>query len=217
MSDVSLFVLKLKKYKLMQLAVIYIRYLIGFAWVFSSIIKIEGKRFTMYDGIQAPINSAWHMFETLYQSGIYWKFIGVGQLIVGALLLSQRFSLLGALCGLPIAANIFFITISYYFANTPLITGMMLIGNIALLVWDWDKLIVLLEPKSFHYYRSESLMIYDKSWFYLGIFYFVMTVILRIFFFDFIGLILIGSIFIVIGFLVTYYNIRKYRNVHSVL
>lgn len=210
-----MFYTNLKQFKAVQIFVVYLRYLIGFAWVFSSIVKIQGKRFTMGDGISSPINSAWHMFETLYQSGIYWQFIGWGQLFVGALLLTQRFSLLGAILGLPIASNIFFITISYYFAGTPIITGLMLLGNIFLLFWDWDKLKMLIEPQSYQYIARDNTMIYDKSWMYLGIFYLIGTIIWRVFFMEGKGIVLGGLLFMMVGFTLMFFNVRKYKNFSS--
>lgn len=201
----------LKSRKIFQVFTIYLRYLIGFAWVFASIVKIEGNRFTAYDGTNDPVNSTGHMFETFYQSGIFWQFIGWAQLITGGLLLSQRFSLLGAVMGISIAANIFVITVSYYFAGTPFITGLMLLGNIFLLVWDWDKLRVLLEPPSFQYTPPGDTMIYDRSWTFLGLFYFVATIILRKFFFAGKGIVLGSLFFMVIGFGLMIYNWRKYK------
>ena len=134
---------KLKSKILPQLLIIYTRYLIGAAFVFASVVKIQGKRFTTIDGINEPINSAWHMFETLYQSGLWWKVMGLGQLIAGLLLMTQRYAKLGALMFLPIVANVFVITLSYDFRGTPVITGLMLIANIMLVLWDWDELKVL--------------------------------------------------------------------------
>lgn len=209
--------LKLKSLKIFQLFTIYLRYLIGFAWVFASIVKIEGNRFTAFDGTDAPINSTGHMFETLYQSGIFWQFIGWAQLITGGLLLSQRFSLLGSVMGLPMASNIFVITISYSFGGTPYITGLMLLGNIFLLVWDWDKLKVLLEPETFRYTPPGYSMMYDKTWTFLGIFYFLATIILRKFFFEGKGIVLGALFFILIGLGMMIYNWRRYstrENLH---
>ena len=133
----------LKSKILPQLLIIYTRYLIGAAFVFASVVKIQGKRFTTIEGINEPINSAWHMFETLYQSGLWWKVMGLGQLIAGLLLMTQRYAKLGALMFLPIVANVFVITLSYDFRGTPVITGLMLIANIMLVLWDWDELKVL--------------------------------------------------------------------------
>jgi hypothetical protein len=127
-----------------QLFVIYTRYLLGGAFVFASFIKIKGHRFTSQSGASEPVDSAFHFFETIYQSGLYWKFIGLGQLVAGALLMTQRFAMLGAVINLPIILNVFIITISYDFAGTPLITGMMLLANLFLLIWDWNRLRVLI-------------------------------------------------------------------------
>ncbi len=115
----------------------------GGAFVFASLIKLKGHRFTTDNGEAAPINSALHFFETMYQSGLYWKFIGLGQLIAGFLLMTQRYSKLGALINFPIIANIFVITLSYYFALTPVIVGMMLLANVGLILWDWNELKIL--------------------------------------------------------------------------
>ncbi|HMS65173.1 MAG TPA: hypothetical protein PKD83_07965 [Ignavibacteria bacterium] len=127
-----------------QLFIIYLRYLIGGAFVFASIVKIRGERFTAVDGTDTPMNSPFHLLETLYQSGIYWKFLGITQLIAGFLLMTQRYAKLGALMFLPVIANIFVITVSYGFTGTPFITGPMLIANILLVLWDWDELKIII-------------------------------------------------------------------------
>lgn len=127
-----------------QLAVIYTRYLIGGAFVFASLIKIKGHRFTTEQGAVAPIHSAHHFFETMYQSGLYWQFLGLAQLVAGLLLMTQRYALLGALLFLPIIANIYVITISYDFGYTSVITGAMLLATVGLLAWDWTSLRVVL-------------------------------------------------------------------------
>ncbi len=126
-----------------QLFIIYTRYLIGGAFVFASIVKIQGLRFTADSGADNPIASAWHFFETMYQSGLYWKFIGVCQVLAGFLLMTQKYSKLGAVTNLPVIANIFVITLSYDFAYTPVITGLMLAANLLLLAWEWGELKVL--------------------------------------------------------------------------
>jgi hypothetical protein len=122
---------------------IYLRYLIGAAFVFASFIKMQGGRFYGSDGSTSPINSMPHFFETLYQSGLYWQFLGVSQLIAGAVLMTQRFALIGSLIFLPIIANIFVITIAYDFRGTPFITGLMLLGIIYLILWNLDRLLPL--------------------------------------------------------------------------
>lgn len=126
----------------MQLCVIYTRYLIGGAFVFAAPIKMKGHRFISESGASQPIDSSWHLFETLYQSGIYWNFLGVGQLVAGGLLMTQRYSKLGAIVYFPIVINIFIITISYWFPYTPVVTGLMLLANLMLFVWHWITVFV---------------------------------------------------------------------------
>lgn len=169
----------LKQNTFLQIFTISLRYLVGSAFVFASIVKIEGKRFTTDSGADRPINDAWHMFETLYQSGLYWNFIGWGQLIAGFLLMSQRFSTLGALSFFPIITNVFVITISYEFAGTPIITFLMLLANIYLLLWDWNKISLLFSSTSHHYEDDNAEFSKRKVWSYLGIFYFIMTIVMR--------------------------------------
>ena len=131
---------RLKSFFLAQIFIIYTRYLIGGAFVFSSIIKIKGKRFTTYSQEDAPLGSAMHFFEVLYQTGFYWQFIGWAQLLAGLLLMTQRYAKLGALVNFPILLNVFVITISMDFGGTPLITGLMLAANLLLLIWHWGEL-----------------------------------------------------------------------------
>ncbi len=166
--------------KWITIFVIYLRYLIGGAMVFSSIVKIKGGRFTTEDGISAPINSAMHLFETLYQSGLYWSFLGWSQLIAGLLLMTQFYAALGAIAMFPITLNILVITLSYYFAFTPVITGLLLLANIFLLLWDYEKLSPLLQPNNSK--RVNPVLINreieaNRLWVYLGLLLFLVTVI----------------------------------------
>ena len=131
---------RLKSYFLAQLFIIYTRYLIGGAFVFACIIKIKGKRFTTYSHEDAPLCSTMHFFEVLYQTGLYWQFIGWAQLLAGFLLMTQRFAKLGAVANLPIILNVFVITISMEFGGTPVITGLMLMANLLLIWWHWGEL-----------------------------------------------------------------------------
>ncbi|MFT4667220.1 MAG: hypothetical protein ACI8YQ_000550 [Polaribacter sp.] len=169
---------KIKEKILPQIFIIYTRYLIGGAFVFASLIKIRGNRFTSESGALNPINSAWHFFETMYQSGLYWQFIGVCQLIAGLLLMTQRFSKLGALINFPITLNIFIITLSYYFAYTPVITGLMLAANLLLIIWDWNEIKILfnLTPNIDKSIRLEK----DYIWQINGLILFIFTVTYRL-------------------------------------
>lgn len=162
-----------------QLFIIYLRYLIGGAFVFAAIVKIKGERFTTLDGTASPLNSPFHLFETLYQSGFYWKFLGIGQVVAGFLLMTQKYAKLGALMFLPIISNIFVITLSYDFKGTPVITGLMLLANILLVVWDWDELKILfnLTPEI----ENKNTWMNDKVWEITGLALFLFDASYRFF------------------------------------
>ena len=202
---------KLKRLITIQLFTIYLRYLLGAAFVFASIVKIQGQRFTTDSGSTAPINESWHLFETLYQSGLYWHFIGWGQCLAGFLLMTQFFATLGAVLFLPVMLNIFVITISYYFAATPIITGLMLLANIYLLIWDWPRLKVVAWPLQSTFVPVDYLLLKRSSWAYLGLFYFSLTVYVRLAVHSFAVLLAAFGVACVIGLLVLIYNLRAHK------
>lgn len=163
--------------KLATVFIIYTRYALGGALVFASIIKIKGKRFTTESGEKYPIDTAWHMFETFYQSGLFWEFIGWTQLLIGALLMTQKWSRLGSFLCFPLTLNIFVITLSYYFAYTPVITGLMVLANLLLILWEWPALKVLLNltPQL----KKPTALEAHPIWSITGILLFLFTVIYR--------------------------------------
>jgi hypothetical protein len=185
----------------LQLAVIYTRYLIGGAFVFASLIKIKGQRFT-----QIPDDgghSAGHFFEMMYQSGLYWQFLGWAQLVAGLLLLTQRFAMLGAVLFVGIIANIFVITLSYEFGYTPLITGLLLLATVLLLLWDWNRLRVLLNlPVA----QEKTSALYESPlWAWVGALLFAFTAGYRAlidrydFLFWFGGCVGVGAVALLVG------------------
>ena len=162
----------LKQSLVLQLAVIYTRYLLGGAFVFASLIKLKGHRFTQIADT-AEAHSAGHFFEMMYQSGLYWQFIGWAQLLAGLLLLTQRFALLGALVYVPIIANIFVITLAYDFRGTPVITGLMLLAGLLLLAWDWNRLRVVINQPAGP--ETTSPLFESRLWEGLGLALFAFT------------------------------------------
>jgi hypothetical protein len=157
----------------LQVAVIYTRYLIGGAFVFASLVKIKGQRFTSVPGAGSPFHSPQHFFETMYQSGLYWQFLGVAQLVAGLLLMTQRYALLGALLFLPIIANVYVITISYEFGYTSVITGAMLLATIGLLVWDWNRLCIVVNQPALP--APATTLEQHKLWEVIGLILFLFT------------------------------------------
>jgi hypothetical protein len=115
----------------------------------------------------------------MYASGLYWKFIGWGQLMAGLILMTQRWSTFGAVLFFPIITNIFIITLSYEFAGTPLITFLMLLANLYLLLWDWNKLKFLFSNNNFDFRDDNPPFSKLNTWAFLGIFYFFLVLIMR--------------------------------------
>ncbi|AUC15145.1 hypothetical protein BTO06_08340 [Tenacibaculum sp. SZ-18] len=189
-----------------QIFIIYLRYLIGFAFVFASIVKIQGLRFTADSGAENPINSAWHYFETMYQSGIYWRFLGFGQLVAGLLLMTQKYAKLGAILFLPIILNIFVITISYDFRGTPIITSSMLLANILLIIWDWDTLKVLFNKQPV--FPKKDRIENNSIWIILGVLFFILTILAKLVLSSSF-LVIIALCFLIIGLLGLIIGIKR--------
>jgi hypothetical protein len=172
------FIDTLKKLVLFKLAVIYLRYLIGFAFVFASIVKIKSMRFTSIP----PTEPVGYFFEAMYQTGFYWNFLGWGQFISGALLMTQRFATVGAMMFLPIIVNVVVITHAIDFGTgTPVITTLMLLATIFLILWDYKKWIILFRQD--HHVKldlttePEDRFMTDPTWIITGVIFIVLTIL----------------------------------------
>jgi hypothetical protein len=172
------FIDTLKKLLLFKLAVIYLRYLVGFAFVFASIVKIKSMRFTSIP----PTEPVGYFFEALYQTNFYWNFLGWSQFISGALLMTQRFATVGAMMFLPIILNVFVITHAIDFGmGTPFITTLMLLATIFLIVWDYKKWIILF--KYDHHIKidltteHEDKFMTDPLWIFTGVIFLLLTIV----------------------------------------
>lgn len=112
------------------------RVLLAVGFIPTGMVKLLGRRFTG----MSPQSEIGGFFETLYRSGPYWRFLGLAQVLAGLLVLSRKTATLGAIAFFAIMLNVFFITISYDFRGTPVVTGLMLLSTVYLLLWDYDRL-----------------------------------------------------------------------------
>ncbi len=112
------------------------RILLAIGFIPPGVKKIVGEPFTLL----GPESQIGYFFDALYKSGFYYEFIGWTQVTAAVLLVIPKTTTIGALIYLPIIINIFVVTVSMHFVGTPSITGLMLLGNIYLLVWDMHKL-----------------------------------------------------------------------------
>lgn len=114
---------------------IFCRVALALGFVPSGIVKVMGARFTALPS-HHPLG---HYFDALFATGYYYTFVGVGQLTAALLLLIPRTALLGAILYFPIILNICVLAYAVRFEGTR-ITTFMLLANLFLLVWDYDRL-----------------------------------------------------------------------------
>jgi hypothetical protein len=86
-------------------------------------------------------------FEGFFQASGYYRFVGAMQLLAAVLLLVPATAPLGAAVYLPIIINIFAITVAVGFGGTSGVAGLLLLGNIFLLCWDFDRWRALLPSR----------------------------------------------------------------------
>lgn len=122
---------------------VFCRVALAVAWIISGYVKISGERFAAGLSHNHPLGQ---YFDALLNTGYYYTFIGIGQVIVAILLLIPRTALLGALSSFPIILNICVLTYAVRFEGTRAAT-FMLLANLFLLCWDYDRLKPLLPFK----------------------------------------------------------------------
>src|SRR6218665_2760926 len=96
------FYFKIRNNRLLNLFVMLLRLLIGFAFIPSGYKKLINHRFTSL-GTDTQIG---FFFEGLYQSGFYWQFLGFVQIFAALLLMTQRFATVGNMVFFGIIYNI---------------------------------------------------------------------------------------------------------------
>lgn len=111
-----------------------VRVLLALAFVPSGWVKVVGHRFTTLP-VTSPVGL---FFEGFFQAPGYYRFVGAMQLLAAVLLLLPATAPLGAAVYLPIIVNIFAITLAVGFGGTSGVAGLLLLGNVFLLCWDYD-------------------------------------------------------------------------------
>lgn len=102
----------------------------------SGFVKINGERFTSLS-VNHPMGN---YLEALHRTGYYYTFIGILQITAAILLLIPRTALLGALIYFPIILNICILTFAVRFEGSWVSSPLMVLANLYLLCWDYDKL-----------------------------------------------------------------------------
>jgi uncharacterized membrane protein YphA (DoxX/SURF4 family) len=89
--------------------------------------------------------------ERLAEFGLamFARVVAYSQILCGALLLSQRFSLLGAIMLVPMNISILAVTVSLNWQGTPYVNTVFLLLNLFLIVYEWRKLRFLLQEGNY--------------------------------------------------------------------
>jgi len=124
---------------------VFCRVALALGFIPSGIVKIMGERFTALPA-NHPLG---HYFDALYQTGYYYTLIGIAQLVIALLLLIPRTALLGAILYFPTILNICILAYATRFEGTR-ITTLMLLANIYLLCWDYERIKYILPFKRFN-------------------------------------------------------------------
>ncbi|MBK0378435.1 hypothetical protein [Mucilaginibacter segetis] len=103
----------------------------------AGIVKIMGERFASGLSVNHPMG---HYLEALHLTGYYYPFIGVVQILAAILLLVPRTATLGAIIYFPVILNICVLSFAVRFDGSLLTSPLMVLANMYLLCWDYDKL-----------------------------------------------------------------------------
>ncbi|MCY4025010.1 MAG: DoxX family membrane protein [Acidobacteria bacterium] len=114
---------------------LFTRILLAAGFIPTGLVKLLGQRFTTLPDT-TPIGA---FFESMYQTGLFWNFIGAVQVVAGVLLLTRRHAHLGALLFLPVIASINAINLALGFGLSTIITSLMLLAASYLCCWDYDR------------------------------------------------------------------------------
>jgi|GEM_PF-771977 len=87
-----------------------------------------------------------HAFLAKNGLEIFAQFVGLAQLIIGLLLLTGRFALLGAVMLVPMWLGIVVLTWSQHWTGTPYLTSGFLVLTLGLLLHDYQRLKFLIYP-----------------------------------------------------------------------
>lgn len=114
-----------------------VKILLALGFIPTGAVKLAGLRFATNLDITS---GAGELFEILFQSGYYWAFLGLAQVLAAILILWERTAAIGSILFLAIISNIFLITISYEFSYTPVVSFLILLASLWLVFWEWHRI-----------------------------------------------------------------------------
>ena len=140
----------------------------------SGLTKIIGERFTSLS-VNHPMGN---YLEALYHTGYYYPFIGYVQVTAAIFLLIPQTATFGALLYFPVILNICILSLSVGFDGSLVTSPLMVLANLYLICWDYDKLKFILPFRSKKVIPNSPLHVANNKFplpFFIGV---VVTVIL---------------------------------------
>jgi uncharacterized membrane protein YphA (DoxX/SURF4 family) len=128
---------------------IFCRLTLAYAFIVAGIVKIVGERFASGLAVNHPMGA---YLEALHHTGYYYTFIGIAQVVAAILLIIPRTVTLGALLYLPIIVNIWLLSFALRFEGSIVTSPLMVLANLYILVWNYDRLKYILPFKRFSNY-----------------------------------------------------------------
>ncbi|WP_245828680.1 DoxX family protein [Salegentibacter holothuriorum] len=109
-----------------------------------------GERFASGLAINHPMGA---YLEALHHTGYYYSFIGFAQVLAAILLIIPRTVALGAILYFPIILNIWLLSFAVRFEGSFVTSPLMVLANLYLIIWNYDRLKFILPFKKFPNYR----------------------------------------------------------------
>jgi len=115
---------------------IFNRIALAAGFIPSGLTKVFDERFTSLS-VKHPMGN---YLEALYHTGYYYHFIGYVQVAAAIFLLIPRTATFGAVLYFPVILNIAILSLAVGFDGSLVTSPLMVLANLYLLCWDYDKL-----------------------------------------------------------------------------
>lgn len=138
------FFIEVKQNRWVWLFSLFCRITLSFGFIMAGFVKIIDERFASGLSIIHPMGS---YLNALHHTGFYYTFIGIVQILAAVFLLIPRLVFQGALLYFPIILNIFILSYAVRFEGSLDTSPLMLLANIFLLLWHYDRLKFMLPIK----------------------------------------------------------------------
>ena len=115
---------------------IFNRLVLALGFIPAAIVKLMDERFASGLSANHPMG---HYLEALHQTGYYYTFIGIVQMVAAIMLLIPRTVTLGAFLYFPIILNICILTFATRFDGSMFTAPLMTLANLYILGWNYEK------------------------------------------------------------------------------